>query len=95
MAQSATRVITKPAICPKRDNISSIGSTLAPHVLKRIVKTRKASMTSVYCQFGKVKVVFVISMAASTIVVTTKTELTLLASQPRVDIHPGTFSVLT
>lgn len=42
-----------PARCPKREAISSIGKAFEPHVLKNMVTIRKASMMSVYCQFGK------------------------------------------
>ena len=83
----------KPPRCPKREMVSSRGNILAPQVLRKIVKTRKANMMRVYCQLGKVKLESVTLIIVSTRVVTTKTPLTTLASHPRVDIHPADFSL--
>lgn len=62
---------------------------MAPQVLKKIVTVTKASIISVYCQFGKAKSGLVILMATSIMVVTMKTLEVLLASQPNVDIQPA------
>ncbi len=86
--QSGIKVMTKPPTCPNREMASSIGSTLAPQVFRKIVRTRRASMMRVYCQLGKVKLGLVTSIKTSIRVATTKTLLATLASQPNVDIQP-------
>ena len=86
--QSGIKVMTKPPICPNREMVSSIGSTLAPQVFRKIVRTRRASMMRVYCQLGKVKLGLVTSIKTSIRVATTKTLLATLASQLNVDIQP-------
>ena len=52
----------KPARCPKREMISSVGKTLDPQVLKKMVTNRNANIISVYCQFGNPKLALVISI---------------------------------
>ena len=88
MTQSTMKVITNPRIWPNKDIVSSIGKLFAPHVLKKIVITRNASIISVYCQFGNAKSALFTSIMTSMRVVTTNVEEETLASQPSVLIHP-------
>ena len=82
-------VMTKPAIWPKSETVSIIGSALAPQVLNPIVTTRNASIIRVYCQTGNEKSGLVTLKMAWIRVVRTKTLLDTDASHPNVDIHPG------
>lgn len=79
----------KPPICPNSEIVSSIGSAFAPHVLITIAEAKKASIMSVYCQFGNAKLELVTFIMLSTSVVTTKTPLAALDSHPSVDIQPA------
>ena len=86
---SETNVMNQPPICKNSDIVSSSGNILAPQVLNTIVTEINAIMISVYCQLVNEKSALETSMAASINVVTTKTLLAMLASQPNVDIQPA------
>jgi len=88
MTKTGMMMTRKPSKCPNSDSVSNIGSELAPHVLNTIVTARKASMRRVYCQFGNAKSSLPTATIDSIRVVHTNTELAVLASQPKVLIHP-------
>ena len=63
-AHKGIMVMMNPAIWPNSEIVSIIGSALAPHVLKRIVTARNASIINVYCQAGNAKEALVTLMIA-------------------------------
>lgn len=83
----------KPPMWPNKEIVSSIGNIFAPHVLNKIVTAKKASIISVYCQFGKAKLELETLIILWISVVTMKAPLATPDSQPKLDIQPAKLSV--